>query len=138
MAAGDEAAPVNGADVLRCLRTATAREHAAVEAALDLMSAQLDRPRLTGVLTRLHAFWGAAEGGLDVWARREPADADAIDWRRRRRTAVFAADLVVLGGHPASGRQPELPAVENTDDALGRLYVLEGSTLGGRFIDRHL
>jgi heme oxygenase len=28
--------------------------------------------------------------------------------------------------------------VTGTHDALGRLYVLEGSTLGGTFIDRHL
>jgi heme oxygenase len=28
--------------------------------------------------------------------------------------------------------------VAGTDEALGRLYVLEGSTLGGAFIDRHL
>jgi heme oxygenase len=28
--------------------------------------------------------------------------------------------------------------VRDTDEALGRLYVLEGSTLGGTFIDRHL
>jgi heme oxygenase len=33
---------------------------------------------------------------------------------------------------------PDLPAVEDTDQALGRLYVLEGSTLGGTFISRHL
>jgi heme oxygenase len=28
--------------------------------------------------------------------------------------------------------------VTGTDEALGRMYVLEGSTLGGTFIDRHL
>ena len=28
--------------------------------------------------------------------------------------------------------------IADTDEALGRLYVLEGSTLGGTFIDRHL
>jgi heme oxygenase len=28
--------------------------------------------------------------------------------------------------------------VAGTDEALGRLYVLEGCTLGGTFIDRHL
>jgi heme oxygenase len=65
-------------------------------------------------------------------------DADAIDWPRRRRTALFAADLRALGSCPVSGTQPDLPAVESTDDALGRLYVLEGSTLGGTFIDRRL
>jgi heme oxygenase len=41
-------------------------------------------------------------------------------------------------GAPPTADGPALPAVPDTDRALGRLYVLEGSTLGGAFIDRHL
>jgi len=124
-------------DVLRDLRTATAAEHGQVEATLDLMDPGLDRDRLVGVLARLHAFWSAAEAGLDEWAARHPADAAALDWTRRRRTGLYAADLSALGGSAGADR-PDLPAVHGTDEALGRLYVLEGSTLGGTFIDRHL
>ncbi|MGY1810360.1 biliverdin-producing heme oxygenase [Blastococcus sp. SYSU D00669] len=137
MAAGREAPPRDGADVLRALRTATAREHEQVESALDLMSPELDRERLADVLTRLHAFWRAAEAGLDRWAEHAPDDAAALDWGRRRRSALFAADLAALGA-AASAELPELPGVGSTDEALGRMYVLEGSTLGGTFIDRHL
>jgi heme oxygenase len=124
-------------DVLQTLRTATAHEHEQVELALDLLSPALDRARLTHVLTLLHAFWRTAEDGLDAWADREPGDAAGVDWSRRRRSALFAADLRALGAAPADDG-PELPAVAGTDEALGRLYVLEGSTLGGTFIDRHL
>jgi heme oxygenase len=142
MAAGREAAdgepkPRDGADVLRSLRTATAREHERVETALDLLNPDLDRARLTDVLGRLHTFWRAAEAGLDDWAAREPEAAGAVDWARRRRSALFAADLAALGDAGAPGL-PDLPHVEGTDEALGRMYVLEGSTLGGTFIDRHL
>jgi heme oxygenase len=137
MAAGGEALPRHGADVLRTLRAATAREHARVEAALDLMDPALDRRRLTDVLTRMHGFWRAAEDGLDTWAAGDPDDAAALDWPRRRRAALFAADLASLGAGPAAGT-PALPPVDGTDEALGRMYVLEGSTLGGTFIDRHL
>ncbi len=125
------------ADVLRDLRTATAAEHEQVESTLDLMDPALDRDRLVGVLARLHAFWSAAEAGLDHWAATHRADAAALDWPRRRRTGLYAADLSALGGSAADDR-PDLPAVDGTDEALGRLYVLEGSTLGGTFIDRHL
>jgi heme oxygenase len=59
-----------------------------------------------------------------------------VDWPDRRRARLFAGDLHGLGGAP--GPRPELPEVADTDAALGRLYVLEGSTLGGAFIDRHL
>ena len=124
-------------DVLRLLRAGTAAEHESVERTLDLLDPRLDRSRLTGVLTRMHGFWRAAETGLDDWAARFPSDARAVTWSARRRAGLFAADLDALGASPAPA-EPELPPVDDTDDALGRLYVLEGSTLGGTFIDRHL
>ena len=126
------------ADVLTTLRAATAESHGTVERTLDLLDPDLDRERLTAVLARLHGFWSAAEAGLDAWAGRRPADAARLQWERRRRTSLFAADLAALGVAPADPAVPDLPDVPTTDDALGRLYVLEGSTLGGTFIDRHL
>jgi heme oxygenase (biliverdin-IX-beta and delta-forming) len=139
--AGRDALPtdtVGDADVLRVLRSATASEHERVEDALGLMDADLTRDRLAAVLRLMHGFWLAAEEGLDAWASREPADAAPLAWDRRRRASLFAADLATLG-HPADDPdRPELPPVAGTDEALGRLYVLEGSTLGGTFIDRHL
>jgi len=127
------------ADVLRRLRTGTSAEHRAVEDTLDLLSPDLTRDRLVDVLTRMHGFWLAAEAGLDAWARDAPADAERVDWSRRQRSALFAADLAALGASPADpGAGPQLPEVGDLDAALGRLYVLEGSSLGGVFIDRHL
>jgi heme oxygenase len=123
-------------DVLRRLRTGTAQEHEDVERTLDLLDPLLGRPRLAGVLGRMHGFWTAAEAGLDEWAARSPGDAAAVEWSRRRRAGLFAADLQTLGGVPAD--VPSLPPVPDTDRALGRLYVLEGSTLGGAVIGRHL
>ena len=124
-------------DVLRRLREATAEEHERVEAALDLVRPDLDRTRLAAAMTTLHGFWRAAEGGLDEWATRHPRDARRLEWSRRRRGHLYAADLRALGCPPAA-LEPALPVVRDTDDALGRLYVLEGSTLGGTFIDRHV
>jgi heme oxygenase len=124
-------------DVLRDLRTGTALEHEQVETTLALMDPHLDRDRLVEVLGLLHAFWSVAEEGLDAWAARHRADAATLEWSRRRRAGLYAADLATLGGSPG-GDRPGLPAVAGTGDALGRLYVLEGSTLGGTFIDRHL
>lgn len=125
------------ADVLRMLRSGTADEHRDVERTLDLLDPALSRPRLTAVLSSMHGFWVAAEAGLEEWARSSPADAEAVSWSRRRRASLFAADLRLLGGEAADGT-PDLAPLNGTDEALGRLYVLEGSTLGGAFIDRHL
>ncbi len=130
--------PDGAPDVLRELRTATAAEHDRVETSLALMDPHLDRDRLVAVLGRLHAFWRAADAGLDAWAARHPADAAALRWDRRRRAGLYAADLAALGASPALGDRPALPDVAGTDEALGRLYVMEGSTLGGTLIDRHL
>ena len=122
---------------MRLLRTGTAAEHQAVEDTLDLLDPRLDQDRLAHVLGLMHGFWVAAEQGLDEWAARLPADAAAFDWAGRRRSDLFARDLAALGT-AATEETPLLPPVPGTDEALGRLYVLEGSTLGGTFIDRHL
>jgi heme oxygenase (biliverdin-IX-beta and delta-forming) len=138
MVAGNEAEHARGRDdVLLRLRTGTCAEHEDVESTLDLLDPALGRDRLAEVLGRMHGFWLAAEAGLDRWAAASPADADAVEWPRRRRAALFAGDLTTLGAEPAT-TGPSLPPVAGTDQALGRLYVLEGSTLGGTFIDRHL
>jgi heme oxygenase (biliverdin-IX-beta and delta-forming) len=140
MGAAGEASPrhTRNADVLTELRTATAVEHEQVETTLGLMDHDLGRDRLVAVLVRLHAFWTAAEAGLDAWAHRWPADAETVAWSRRRRAHLFAEDLRTLGAEPDPAPLPDLPPVEDTDHALGRLYVLEGSTLGGTFVSRHL
>jgi len=139
MAAGEEAAerPDHRGDVLRMLRAGTAAEHEDLERTLDLVDPALSQARLVEVLTLMHGFWLAAEAGLDAWARRLPADAASVTWHRRRRADLFAADLETLGGSAATST-PCLPDLAGTDEALGRMYVLEGSTLGGVFIDRHL
>lgn len=140
MAAGDEGGLVptrTGGDVLHALRTGTAAEHETVERTLDLLDPDLGVDRLTEVLTRMHGFWVAAEAGLDEWAARFPHEAAAVRWPERRRARLFAADLGALGAG-AARTVPELAAPAGTDEAFGRLYVLEGSTLGGAVIDRHL
>lgn len=141
MAAGENAtgqrARSGEDDVLRLLRSGTADEHEDVERTLDLLDPGLTPARLVAVLERMHGFWRSAEAGLDAWAQQHPADADRLSWARRRRADLFAADLAALGA-PAAAATPDLPPVTGTDEALGRLYVLEGSTLGGTFIDRHL
>jgi heme oxygenase (biliverdin-IX-beta and delta-forming) len=124
-------------DVLHRLRTATAADHQRVEATLGLTDPALDRARLARAMAALHGFWAAAEGGLARWAARHPGDADRLDWSRRRRAHLYEVDLQALAAAP-SPRRPALADVDDTDGALGRMYVLEGATLGGTFIDRHL
>lgn len=113
--------------------------HEQVEATLDLLDPALTPARLGAVLVRFHSFWAAAERVLDAWALATPALAGDLDWPRRRRTAALRVDALALGGQLDRGAAPAPVAGPATDaDALGWLYVSEGSTLGGAVISRRL
>jgi heme oxygenase len=59
------------------------------------------------------------------------------DWHLRRKANFIQQDLAYL--EEARGPFPfatDLPSINNTASAFGALYVLEGSTLGGRHITR--
>lgn len=56
------------------------------------------------------------------------------DYAERRHAASLADDIVSLGYMP--NRLPDVivPSIDNTVKALGALYVMEGSVMGGRTI----
>lgn len=141
MARGGTVARTSGAGapagVLARLRAETRALHTEVEDGLDLMSPRLDPARYRDVLARLHGVHAAAEPALDAWHARDAL----LDWPRRRKLAALEADLADLGlDLTAIAALPlaPLPPAGTTAEALGTLYVLEGSTLGGRVIERHL
>jgi heme oxygenase len=59
-----------------------------------------------------------------------------VDWGPRRKLGLLVADLEALGDGPAGRagipRCLDLPPIRTSADGLGVLYVVEGSTLGGR------
>lgn len=120
------------------LRQSTRALHDQVEAAVALdkkMGTPADYRRLLERMLGLHAPYEAALaevawGGLDVSL---PA---------RRKTHLIAADLSDFGasadeiaGLPSLAPRPVLADVA---EGLGVLYVLEGSTLGGKYILRDI
>lgn len=67
----------------------------------------------------------------------------AFDYRPRRKLPWLVEDLAHFGLDPdAPGVQPssafQLPCRLNADGVLGVLYTIEGSSLGGQVISRHL
>ena len=119
------------------LREATRACHAVLEDALGLLRPSCGAAHYRALLERFHGFHR-------TW---EPALAGALgndDFLHvRRREPLLRADLQALGllepdidALPACAEAAALcrtPAA-----ALGSLYVLEGSTLGGQHVDRHL
>ena len=117
------------------LRTETAPAHERLERSLDLLRRPLDRDRFTTLLIGFYGFHRAWEPAL---ARRLPAA-----FIPGPRVPLIEQDLGVLGlGDDTIGAIPRCAQAtalgDHPDTALGSVYVLEGSTLGGRVIARHL
>ena len=118
--------------VMSRLRDQTRPQHEAAEAALAHL---MDSPSLRGyriVLERWYGFYAVLEPRLDAWHRRT----GLLDREPGRRLPLLAADLDALGCGQAAltglPRCPDVPTVRTTAEGLGALYVVEGSTLGGR------
>jgi len=117
------------------LRAATASAHQGLEDALDWRLRVATRDGYRDLLARFHGFHAAYEPALG------DALADAAFWGPRRRLPALAADLAHLGMREAEiAALPRPSAVTFSDAAaaMGALYVLEGSTLGGQVIGRHI
>lgn len=123
------------APVLLRLREETRPQHEAIEHALDLMSEQMTVADYRFRLSRLHGYYQPLEArlfALDGW----PA---ALDLAARRKTPLLEADLRVLGVAPEElPRCRDLPDLPGLPQAFGCLYVMEGATLGGQLITRHI
>src|SRR5579875_2795412 len=136
----------------RRLREATRAEHEATEALMPLGGADLTREGYAEVLRILEPL----VRGWEVWAERNaPADLREMVVRRRR-SQWLRADLETMGARPAAdgGFVVDWDAVVRGGGGtsglaethgrgfeaafLGAMYVMEGSTLGGRFIARHV
>lgn len=119
------------------LRLETRAEHVDVERTLALTDPALDLATYRHRLARMLGFYAPVEAAL---ARRPGLPAWIPDLAQRRKLDWLRADLHVLGVEdaddlPACTAMPDLA----TDAAcFGCLYVLEGATLGGQVIGRHL
>jgi len=123
-------------DILATLREQTSAEHAAIERTLDLLNSAITPAVYCRVLELLYGFYQPLE--------RKLRDMASILWtglelERREKVALLCCDLRSLGRDPVSlVLCDQLPAVNGLPEALGCLYCLEGATLGGQIISRHL
>jgi len=120
------------------LRAGTLRQHAAVESRLSFLAHDVRPADYRAYLACWHGFHRVAEPRLDAWHERERL----LDWPPRRKLRLLEGDLRALGlGREQVHRLPtcpDVPVVEGTATALGVLYVVEGSTLGGAVLRRRL
>lgn len=125
------------AGILQQLRVSTRAAHASIETvpALNrLLSPDLGAAAYVETLRRLHAFHAGIEPGLIRALRGRSHAASLLDGNR---LGAMADDITWFGATPLPPRRP-LPGANGVAAALGVLYVVEGSNLGGRVIGRHV
>lgn len=110
------------------LRDACGDIHARIDARLSDVDFH-DRAAYADMLSRMSGPVSALEGALTSGI----APALFGNWAERLRAHALRADLDALGGE---FRRETAPAIETEAEALGTLYVLEGSRLGGRVLAR--
>lgn len=125
---------MNRGPLMHALREGTAPQHRRLEATTPFDS---QSPTTEGyrahleALARVHPPLELALDAAHDWQR-----LGLSDWPGRRRAALLEADLRALGAPPAV--PAPAPDVEPLPRAVGCLYVLEGSLLGGQLVAKRL
>src|SRR4051812_16217825 len=115
------------------LRAATRAHHQALEDRVDVLGRAASAHGRRELVQGFHQLHAEAETAIAPWV----ADLAGLQFEARRRTAQLKQDLTALG-LTSSTVDHRPPAVRSAVEALGRMYVLEGSTLGGRLLTRGL
>lgn len=128
--------------MLARLRRETRAEHEAIERrvpSIDPAGPGLTIETYYSFLARAWGFYGPIEAAIE---RRLGGRWFGLDVRRRRKVALLARDLSVLGLPAAEVRAlprcAAIPMLDGEAEAAGGLYVLEGATLGGRILARQV
>ena len=131
-------APALSLHLLDRLKAQTRAEHGAMEAALDLMRDDLLLADYRRLLELYFGFYAPVEARLAGMLA--SVALGGLAFETRRKLPLLRADLAALGGPAAETLAVcnALPPLHTLAQAMGCLYVLEGATLGGMVIGRHV
>lgn len=125
--------------ILAQLKARTAHQHQQTEDGVDLMRDDFSLEDYKDLLKRFYAFYKCYDEKL-----RGSLDENTISFYKDERfnTPRLIADLKSLGMTDEEISEIEtykdLPSLDSPEKIFGSLYVVEGSTLGGQYISRHL
>jgi len=128
--------PLPATSPLEAIRLYTRGLHDRVEASVDLKSCLTSRVSYAALLSRYLALYDPFENLLASLTGRSAALAATLN---RPKAHLLRLDLQTLN-HEASqpSTPPPFPNLNHPDSLLGALYVVEGSSLGGRYIAREV
>lgn len=123
-------------DILHRLQEGTKDIHERVERRLPIFDPGFDLAQYVQLLECFYGFWSPLESKLlKVNTLSDPA----LGLQYRMKSHLLECDLLILGREPSKVSPcADLPSVGAFLRALGCLYVLEGSTLGGVVISKHI
>ena len=125
--------------ILKRLKDETRFSHQATEKQLDLFSRMLTKLEYSRLLGLFWGFYAPIESKIGQVVGLEQL---RLNLSVRQKKPLLWLDLTSLHwDEQAIQALPlcdDLPALDSVPQALGCLYVLEGSTLGGQIISRHL
>ena len=119
--------------ILAALKNDTAGAHARTEEMMPSMDQLATHAGYAHALQTLEAFFRVWEPAVEKTAGLSDVIADLP---ARAKLPLLDADLEAIDARAVTTSLP-IPSL-NIPAALGALYVLEGSTLGGRVIERHV
>lgn len=125
--------------IMEQLRKETAEDHDQIEQndyATAIMNLTLTAAEYQAYLEKFYGFIQPIEQQI---AQLDGVQELGIDMKHRAKTPLLEQDLAFI----SSNRQQipicaDIPEIASTEQLLGYLYVIEGSTLGGQIITRKL
>jgi heme oxygenase (biliverdin-IX-beta and delta-forming) len=125
--------------ILVQLKSRTAHQHQATESTVDLMRPDYTLEDYGKLLVRFYSFYKSYEEKMTAALAKNPIE---LNHAERLNTPKLITDLKSLGMNDdeIANVKPfsEVPNLDSKERIFGSLYVIEGSTLGGQVISRHL
>lgn len=119
--------------ILDQLKQSTHLHHERASQNIHILHAHLSLEEYKAILQKLWGFYYPLEA-LIANGREE----SFLNFEHRKKIPLLEYDLHVLGDLSVRPICSELPELLNFSQVLGCLYVLEGATLGGQIIARHI
>ncbi|MBX3298972.1 MAG: biliverdin-producing heme oxygenase [Acidobacteria bacterium] len=121
--------------IMAKLKEATREQHENLESVVNVMDRMFNREDYVRLLAKFYRFYSAIEPRIESGVA--GIDGIGADKRFGKRSAL-EADLGHLNALEPAAEFTDLPVLDTPGKALGAMYVLEGATLGGQVISRHL
>jgi heme oxygenase len=123
--------------ILEKLKQSTHIHHQHASKSMDILHLHLSIEEYGALLQRLWGFYSPLETLID---KRAACPFSLLDYGKRKKVPLLTRDLHALDIFTPSFLPicSKLPELSDLSQVLGCMYVLEGATLGGQVISRHL